>query len=155
MAALDIHTLPAPLRKGVHRIVLGRVNQARKAMGRPTLDELQPCEPNNSCECLLGEHLRVYASTVTVHFDTEGTAMNVAEAWGTTADGCRVHLPRDLQIATAAFDAGQVPELIRDPDFEREDYGDPLEESFGEEGAAVLRYHAEHHTDEDFVPTES
>lgn len=114
--------LSAEVREACIEAMLRRVNQAQEATGQSTYEELEPCEPFSCMDCVLSHHVNLirlaYPDAVYVHGTPAARA--IAEAWGVVLTGqpreylgeVRVALPMDLVMATAAFDAEQIPELV-------------------------------------------
>lgn len=128
----NISRLQTPLPEGARSvakaIMLRRINEGRSALGEKRLGSLGPeCRPTSCVGCVLAVHLPIDAAWMNeVEFHTHAgydsavrAARALAEAWGTEADvgepgvsSVSVALPPDLRLATQAFDAGQIPELI-------------------------------------------
>lgn len=118
---IDREQLPEWLIERAKETMLRRVNQASQALGNGdaiTYESLEnECRPNDCSDCVLGHHLNVFTTTMEIRVVDEEQAEKIAAAWGTkyglspSGEQYEVVLPQDLQVATAAFDAGQIPEL--------------------------------------------
>lgn len=110
--------LPLSLQDGLVELILRRVNEGRGALGMRELmrSELSGrCIPNHCHQCAIGtafqpRRFSVVADSLSPDEISEAEAMAIA--WRTRVFGGWVALPHDLAVAAAAFDSGQLPELM-------------------------------------------